>query len=304
MSILQVNDLRVTFTKGKRSFQALRGVSLELNPGETLAVVGESGCGKTTLARCVLGLQAFEGTIIRMGEAVHGVRAGQAKEVGVVWQVPYASLDPRWTIGDLILEPARLCKRDVNLEQHLVRCGLKPEFASRYPHQLSGGQRQRVAIARALVLDPAFVICDEPTSALDLSVQAQILNLLKDLQQEFGCAYLYISHDLSTVRYLSDRVAVMYLGEIVEMGNTEEVFESPRHPYTKLLMDSALTHERFELQAPPIELEAQAITGSGCAFAPRCPRAQSICSSEAPKLRGAPHDFSCHNPVEPAIKIP
>ncbi len=297
MSLLEVTDLVVEYTKGRTSFRAVDGVSFSVQPGETLAIVGESGCGKTTIARAVLGLQPFSGTIAIQGEEVHGVRRGQAASVGVVWQDPFASLDPRWSIGDLISEPATVMGRTLDLPALMQRCGIQAEFASRYPHQMSGGQRQRVAIARALALEPPLVICDEPTSALDLSVQAQILNLLKDLQAETRCAYLYISHDLATVRYLSDRIAVMYLGRIVEEGPTESVFQSPRHPYTKLLLESALTHESIG-QLPVSEArEVNEKPGKGCQFAPRCPRAVQTCTEEVPILEGEPHPAACFVPL-------
>lgn len=297
MSVLEIDNVSVTYTKGKQQFRAVNGVSLQVKPGETVALVGESGCGKTTLARAILGLQPFQGEIRVGGEAVHGVRPMQARSVGVVWQDPFASLDPRWKVGDLILEPVRLVGQTLHLDQHMERCGLKGSFADRYPHQLSGGQRQRVAIARALALEPGLVLCDEPTSALDLSVQAQILNLLKDLQQETGCAYLYISHDLATVRYLSDRVAVMYRGRIVEEGPTESVFTDPAHPYTRLLLDSALTHESVGELPKAEDVEAQAGPEVGCPFAPRCSKRQPQCTVKAPELTGFEHRAACFFPL-------
>lgn len=296
MSLLSVRNLEVTFTKGKQQNRAIRGINLDVAEGQFQAIVGESGCGKTTLARCILGLQPFSGSIELDGRSVSGVHPGQASTVGVVWQDPFASLDPRWRIGDLITEPANLAKVEVNLDELLSQVGLNPNLKDRYPHQLSGGQRQRVAIARAIALRPKLLICDEPTSALDLSVQAQILNLLKDLQSELKCAFLYISHNLETVRFLSDHVAVMYLGNIVEFGDTDTVFESPNHPYTKLLLESALTPEHIGM-LPEIETLHPSRGQAGCPFAPRCPRYLDRCSNEVPLLAGDAHQVACHNPL-------
>lgn len=298
MSLLEIRDLSVTFTRGRTPFRAVDGVSLSLEKGETLAVVGESGCGKTTLARCVLGLQPFEGSIVLDGKPVQGVAREQARRVGIVWQDPYASLDPKWQIGRSVAEPGRMMGETIPVGEALTRVGLDPAMADRYPHQMSGGQRQRVAIARALALMPPLVICDEPTAALDLSIQAQVLNLLKDLQAQHGTAYLYISHDLGTVRYLADRVAVMYLGRVVEHGRADQVLEKPRHPYTEALLRSVLTHEQVG-QLP--ELAAGDITSPpdhGCRFAPRCPRAQSQCSQQDPGLTTeGEYGYRCHFPV-------
>ncbi|HLK15381.1 MAG TPA: dipeptide/oligopeptide/nickel ABC transporter ATP-binding protein, partial [Fimbriimonadaceae bacterium] len=211
--ILEINDASVLFKTAGGSIRAVDHVSLTLGRGETLAVVGESGCGKTTLARAVLGLQPLSGGHINLdGVAVQGTVRDLAAKVGMVWQDPYASLDPRWPVGKSATEPLRLLRREGTAETVLQEVGLDSSLKDRYPHQLSGGQRQRVAIGRALALKPPLVVCDEPTAALDLSIRAQILNLLKDIQAASGCSFLYISHDLMTVRFLADRVAVMYLG--------------------------------------------------------------------------------------------
>ena len=208
--LLSVRDAVVEFHAPGGTIRAMDGVSLQVRRGETVAVVGESGCGKTTLARAVLGLQHLNaGEIVVGDEKVRGVPARNAEKVGMVWQDPYASLDPRWKVGRSALEPARLCGKTVDVQQLFMEVGLDPKFAERFPHQLSGGQRQRVAIGRALALKPPLVICDEPTAALDLSIRAQILNLIKKIQRELGCSFLYISHDLLTVRFLADRIAVM-----------------------------------------------------------------------------------------------
>lgn len=301
-SLLQVEDVRVRFPVKGGFVHALDGVSLEVRQGETVAVVGESGCGKTTLARAILGLQPFESGSIRLGgRPVRGVERGQASRVGMVWQDPYASLDPKWKVGKSVIEPLLIAGRKDPIEDLLQDVGLDPVLASRYPHQLSGGQRQRVAIARALALKPPLVICDEPTAALDLSIQAQVLNLLKDLQAERGCAYLYISHDLLTVRFLADRIAVMYLGRIVEEGPTSEVFRRPRHPYTKALLESSPSIEtRGHLpEAAKGELPDPTTRFVGCRFAGRCPKAKDLCRAEDPAARtlGAVRVW-CHFPEE------
>ncbi|MBX7135939.1 MAG: ABC transporter ATP-binding protein [Fimbriimonadaceae bacterium] len=287
-NLLVVEDAEVEFHVKGGVVRALDGVSLRVNPGETVAVVGESGCGKTTLARAVLGLQKLSsGRISVQGHNVDGVPKGLAKSVGMVWQDPYASLDPKWRVGKSVEEPLRLEGQTGSIEKILESVGLDPKMATRYPHELSGGQRQRIAIARALALKPPLVICDEPTAALDLSIQAQVLNLLKDLQSELRCAYLYISHDLLTVRFLADRIAVMYLGRIVEEGPTEQVFAHPRHPYTKALLESApslqnLGHLPEEAKG---EIPDPRTRFPGCRFAGRCPKAQDLCVAEDPASR-------------------
>jgi ABC-type oligopeptide transport system ATPase subunit len=245
---LEVKDVHVEFAGPGGVVKALNGVSLQVEKGEILAVVGESGCGKTTLARCILGLQPLVSGQIRLdGEEVRGTPRRLAEKVGMVWQDPFASLNPRWRVGKSALEPLALVGKSGSRKAGEIfeEVGLDPKFVTRFPHQLSGGQRQRVAIGRALALKPPLVICDEPTAALDLSIRAQILNLLKDIQDVNHCAILYISHDLTTVRFLADRVAVMYRGEIVEEGATEDVFTNPRHEYTRTLLDAAPTLEKL-----------------------------------------------------------
>lgn len=300
-SVLEVEGLVVEYAVPGGRVRAVDGVSLELAPGEIRAVVGESGCGKTSLAKAVLGLERPAAGVIKIGGAVvRGVSKGMAGRVGMVWQDPFASLNPRWRIGRSILEPAVLTGRTVDLPKLLGEVGLDASLAERYPHQLSGGQRQRAAIARALALRPKLVICDEPTAALDLSIRAQILNLLKDVREHSGCAILYISHDLTTVRFLADRVAVMYLGQFVEEGPTEDVFDDPRHPYTKALMDSAPRLERLRCLPEALvgELPDPRVKHPGCRFAGRCPRVQPICR-ERPSVptRFENRSYRCEFPI-------
>lgn len=301
--LLDIRDVSVEFPGHGGSVRALDGVSLKVNPGETVAVVGESGCGKTTLARAVLGLQPLsKGEIDLAGDRIAGTTRRMAERVGMVWQDPYASLNPRWKVGRSALEPLVLTGRRGERTATAVfeEVGLDPKFVDRFPHQLSGGQRQRVAIGRALALKPPLVICDEPTAALDLSVRAQILNLLKDVQQASGCAFLYISHDLTTVRFLADRVAVMYLGRIVEEGPTEEIFSNPRHPYTKALLDSAPTLEKLMHlpEAPEGEIPDPRTKFVGCRYASRCPNKGELCDRVDPgaTVEGQ-RTFFCHFPV-------
>lgn len=299
--VVSIENATVEFQSPGGIIRAMDDVSLTVGQRETVAVVGESGCGKTTLARTVLGLQPIvSGKISVKGEAVTGVTKGIAERVGMVWQDPYASLDPRWIVGKSANEPAALTKRKIDLDSLFTEVGLDPSMRARYPHQLSGGQRQRVAIARAIALRPPLLICDEPTAALDLSIRAQILNLLKAIQAQTGCSILYISHDLMTVRFLADRIAVMYLGRIVEEGPTEEVFTRPRHPYTKALLDSAPTLEKLRQlpEALPGELPDPRERFAGCRFAPRCVNAQERCLTEDPDVtqEGA-RGYRCHFPV-------
>jgi len=287
VTVLEIDDVSVHFDVQDGVIRALDGVSLTVEAGETLAVVGESGCGKTTLAKVILGLQPIAGgSVILNGREVKGPGRQNAKNVGMVWQDPFASLDPRWTVAKSILEPLNLSGSKGAVLEILEEVGLDGTFAQQYPHQMSGGQRQRVAIGRALALRPPLVVCDEPTAALDLSIRAQILNLLKDLQKSAGCSYLYISHDLTTVRFLADRIAVMYLGRIVELGSAAEVFDSPRHPYTKALLDSAPSIQRL-MQLPealPGEIPDPRTVQIGCKFMGRCPYRQEVCGSKEPEL--------------------
>lgn len=298
--ILKVRGAQVTFPAHGGSIRALDGVDLDVNPGEIVALVGESGCGKTTLARAVLGLQPLTaGSIEVVGRRIERTPRNLAETVGMVWQDPYASLDPRWRVRKSAMESAALVGRKVDTDALLATVGLDPSLSDRYPHQLSGGQRQRVAIARALALRPPLVICDEPTAALDLSIRAQILNLLKSIQAQERCSFLYISHDLTTVRFLASRVAVMYLGRIVEEAPTEELFNDPKHPYTRLLLSSAPSIDKLlQLpEAPEGEIPDPRTVFVGCRFAGRCPRAVERCRTEDPAATHlGERRFYCHYP--------
>lgn len=306
-SVLEVVDARVEFHSPAGTVRALDGVSLSVKESEIVAVVGESGCGKTTLARAVLGLQPLAaGSINLLGASVKGVGSGIARKVGMVWQDPFASLDPRWTVGKSIREAAEIVGDQVDPAAIFEEVGLDPKQIDRYPHQMSGGQRQRVAIGRALALKPPLVICDEPTAALDLSIRAQILNLLKDIQARRKCSFLYISHDLMTVRFLADRVAVMYLGRIVEEGPTEAIFSSPRHPYTKALLESAPTLDVLGQlpEALPGEIPDPHQRFVGCRFASRCDRASEKCLAEDPgRSEDGNHAYFCHHPVVQEVEV-
>ncbi len=298
--LLQSNDVSRLFTVGagvfskKQSLTAVNGVSLNVNKGDVLALVGESGCGKSTLALMLLGLlPASGGTILLNGQPVSSIpRLELARRVQPIFQDPYSSLNPRKTIGDIISLPLRVHnigapeERQGMLESIMDLVGLPSRYVTNYPNQLSGGQRQRVAIARALIMRPELVICDEPTSALDVSVQSQILNLLMDLREELGLTYVLISHNLAVVEHIATRVAVMYLGRIVEERETDALFTKAEHPYTQALLASVLTPEP-RLGIPDshlgIEFPNPIDPPSGCTFHPRCPHAADACGIRAPR---------------------
>lgn len=289
--------------------QAVDQVDLAIMPGEVVGLVGESGCGKSTLGRIAVGLTPPSAGERRWrGEAIDRLPASERRRlqlgIQMIFQDPYASLNPRLTVGELIAEAPRVHglierrEQDEFVARSLQRVGLDAAMASRYPHQFSGGQRARIGIARALAVRPAFLVCDEAVAALDVSVQAQVLNLFTDLREQLGLTYLFISHDLAVVRHLADRVAVMYLGRVVEMARVGELFWRPAHPYTQALLAEAPTLKVGKRQFIPIqgELPSPLAPPSGCHFHPRCPHAMPVCSKQAPALREvAPgHDSACH----------
>jgi oligopeptide/dipeptide ABC transporter ATP-binding protein len=293
--------------------RAVDGVSFTIRRGETLGLVGESGCGKTTTGRCILQLERptsgsvrFEGQeLTTLGvEALRPVR----RRMQVIFQDPYSSLNPRMTVGQIVAEPIAVhglvrdaSARVARVRELLGQVGLLPQHARRYPHELSGGQRQRVGIARALALEPSLIICDEPVSALDVSIQAQIINLLEDLRRDLGLTYLFVAHDLSVVRHISDRVAVMYLGRIVELADRQALYEAPRHPYTKALLSAVpIPDPEVEARREHVVLGGEVPSPlrppPGCAFHPRCPIAVEECRLTRPELRelGLEHRAACH----------
>lgn len=294
--------------KSRVRFQAVDDVSFDLWPGETLGIVGESGCGKSTLSQLIVKLLAMtRGRIYYKGKAINELRkadlAAFRRQVQLIFQDPYSSLNPRMSIGATVGEPllihglAPRQEISTRVAQLLDRVGLSSDYARRYPHELSGGQRQRVGIARALAVEPDLIVCDEPVSALDVSIQAQIINLLMQLQRDLGLTYIFIAHDLSVVKHIADRVAVMYLGKIVELADSDRVFSRPRHPYTQALLAAVPKAEpgRHKQRAIldedlPSALEAP----EGCRFHTRCPHAQHRCGHDEPLLQGTEHQVACH----------
>jgi peptide/nickel transport system ATP-binding protein len=303
--LLEVRDLRKHysaphrwFTEAKPPIQAVDGVSFDVARGETLSLVGESGCGKTTTAKSVLRLvEPTSGSVRLEGEDLLTLDAEQMRlrrrEMQIIFQDPYASLNPRMAAGDIVAEPLRNFglhnprERTERVQWLFSKVGLRPEAAKKYPHEFSGGQRQRLGIARALALNPKLIVCDEPVSALDVSVQAQVVNLLMDLQAEFGMAYLFVAHDLAVVRHISRRVAVMYLGHIVEVADRDTLFSAPMHPYTEILLAAVpvpnprVRPQRVLLQGDP---PSPANPPPGCRFHTRCPLAQPVCREQTPAL--------------------
>lgn len=320
-NLVEVKHLQQYFPAGgmgknKQYVQAVDDVSFAIRKGETLGLVGESGCGKTTTGRTLLRLyEPTDGTIIYDGKVLFDKKEKIAvdmlpyrRRMQIVFQDPYASLDPRMTIGDIVgegIDIHHLCanakERHDKIISLLERVGLNSEHANRYPHEFSGGQRQRVGIARALVLNPALVICDEPISALDVSIQAQVVNLLRDYQQAEGTSYLFIAHDLSMVRYVSDDIGVMYLGQLVESSDSEEIYKNPLHPYTKGLLSCipiadpklARAHASAGVEG---DLPSPVNPKPGCRFCGRCPYAKPICSEQTPAMKEAApgHFVACH----------
>ncbi len=309
-SFLQIRNLKMHFpvTEGAiiqrviAQVKAVDGVSFDISKGETLGLVGESGCGKTTVGRCILQLeQVTDGEILFNGQDLTQLTQKELvsvrEKIQVIFQDPYSSLNPRMKIGDMLEEPMKVhgiiadaAKRKERVRELLSVCGLDPKFADRYPHEMSGGQRQRGGIARALSLDPEFIICDEAVSALDVSIQAQVINLLEDLRDKFDLTYLFIAHDLSVVRHISNRVAVMYLGNLVELADGDELFDNPTHPYTRALLDAVpipdpVVEEDREHKVIKGEVPSPMNPPSGCVFHTRCPRAVDSCRNSVPEFR-------------------
>jgi oligopeptide transport system ATP-binding protein len=315
--LLEVRDLKVhfPFTRGSLfnrvhgAVRAVDGVSFTVREGETLGLVGESGCGKSTTARAILNLvPVTSGEVLFEGQRIDNLGPGQMRpfrrELQMIFQDPFASLNPRMTAGRIIAEPMRIFnlydaeRRKLETLRLMDIVGLNPRFLNRYPHEFSGGQRQRIGIARALALRPKLIVCDEPVSALDVSIQAQVINLLMELQQQLGLAYVFIAHDLSVVRHISDRVGVMYLGRIVELADANELYTRPLHPYTQALLSAVPVAD------PVVERQRQrtVLTGEvpspdtiypGCPFADRCPIREDRCVKSPPQLLGDPHPVAC-----------
>ena len=313
MNLLEIKNLNVTYKTKKgligkiQTVHAVNNVSLDIQKGEILAIAGESGCGKSTLAKAIMKLvQSDSGEILLNGENVLNLKHNKDlkkfyQKVQMIFQNPYSSLNPKMKIGEILKEPliinTNLKKEEITkiVEEKIEKVGLDKSALNLYPHEFSGGQRQRIAIARSLILNPEFIIADEPVSALDVSIQAQIINLLKQLKEDFNLTFLFISHDLSVIKYLSDRIAIMYLGEVVEIGRTEEIFKNPKHPYTKALLSSVPElnpqdeKERIHLQG---ELPSPENLPTGCKFHTRCPYVMEICKTSTPQVK----DFSdTHN---------
>jgi len=306
-AVLTTTDLELHHATPRGALRAVDGISLEIARGETLGLVGESGCGKSTLARCIVGIQQPTGGTL----AIEGVRPGRgrvtrlerARNVQMIFQDPSGALNPRLGVERIITEPLQVAGIGTRAERRATalamarKVGLSPYHLERLPHELSGGQRQRVSIARALVLNPNLLVCDEAVSALDVSVQAQVLNLLLDLQKELGLSYLFISHDLAVVRYISHRIAVMYLGRIVEIGRAEDVWAGRLHPYTQALVNAIPDEAARRSDAPILEGDVPSPVNppSGCPFRTRCPHVRAACAESRPELRLVEtHQVACH----------
>jgi peptide/nickel transport system ATP-binding protein len=331
-SMMEVRDLarhfdvsrpllqRAIAREGRRTLRAVDGISFAIPKGSTLSLVGESGCGKSTVARLCVGLYAptagsvrFDGRDLAQARAM----ADQRRRMQMIFQDPYASLNPRWRVADIIAEPIRAfglvtsrAEQQARVAELLTQVGLSPLDGQKFPHEFSGGQRQRISIARALSSNPEFLVCDEPTSALDVSVQAQILNLMKELQQRLNLTFLFISHNLAVVRQVSDRIGVMYLGRLAELAPAETLFRHPRHPYTRALMEAIPDLDMTGRERIPVggEVPSPITPPSGCAFHPRCPLANDRCKRERPELKPAGQAMvACHAVEEgrdDAMKLP
>ncbi len=314
MNLLEIKNLNVTYQTKKgligkiQTVHAVNNVSLDIQKGEILAIAGESGCGKSTLAKAIMKLvRSDSGEILLNGENVLNLKHNKDlkkfyQKVQMIFQNPYSSLNPKMKIGEILKEPliinTNLKKEEITkiVEEKIKKVGLDKSALNLYPHEFSGGQRQRIAIARSLILNPEFIIADEPVSALDVSIQAQIINLLKQLKEDFNLTFLFISHDLSVIKYLSDRIAIMYLGEVVEIGRTEEIFKNPKHPYTKALLSSVPElnpqdeKERIHLRG---ELPSPENLPTGCKFHTRCPYVMEICKTSTPQVKEFSDTHNC-----------
>ncbi len=315
-SVLKVNNLSKIFkVKSNKLFdkpkmlKAVNDVSFEVLEGETLGVIGESGCGKSTLGRCIIQLlQTSSGEVLYNDAKINDLNSSELKkirkDIQIIFQDPYSSLDPRKTVGAIIEEPMIIHNigkhedRKNKVIELLKEVGLDTFHVNRYPHEFSGGQRQRINVARALALNPKVIVCDEPVSALDVSVQAQVLNLLKDLQKKFNLTYVFISHDLSVVKYISDRIAIMYLGKIVEIGDAKNIYKEPKHPYTKALFSAIPPESPFENKQKLVlegDVPSPLNLPSGCPLSTRCPNYMEKCSKTVPELKdiGDNHQVAC-----------
>ncbi|WP_297966897.1 ABC transporter ATP-binding protein [uncultured Anaerovibrio sp.] len=282
---------------------SLNGISFDINPGETLGLVGESGCGKTTAGRTIMGIyKPTAGEVYLHGEKLD-LSKGPDKRIQMIFQDPYACLNPRMTVGEIIAEPLEINRvydndkaKGERVYELLELVGLSREQANRFPHEFSGGQRQRIGIARALAVNPDIIICDEPISALDVSIQAQVVNLMRRLQKELGLTYLFIAHDLAMVKYISDRVAVMYMGSIMELADAESLYTSPMHPYTKSLLAAIpVPDPNVRQDISLIRGEVGTYNGQGCPFAPRCEQASELCRTKCPEIKHIEgHQVACH----------
>ena len=307
--VLRLKNIVKEFPTSNKKVHAISNVSLDIYENETLALVGESGCGKSTLGKCAIGLiSPNSGESIFLDENIYNKKGNDLKNIKknlqIIFQDPYASLNPRMTVGEIIAEPIITHNRGMKKEDIKSKVldlmedvGIRKEYYNRYPHQFSGGQRQRIGIARAIALNPKLIVCDEPVSALDVSIQSQVLNLLKDLQEKRKASYLFISHDLSVVNFIADRVCVMFLGKICEIGNTDDIFENPLHPYTRLLLDAIPSIENTGKQREMLkgEIPSPIDVPSGCRFHTRCPNCMDICKTEEPVLsENNGRSVACH----------
>ena len=312
-ALISARNIKKYFNVGEDILKAVDGISFDIYPGETLGLVGESGCGKSTAGRTIIRLyEPTDGELIFNGKNIYGLSRKEMREIRkdfqMIFQDPYASLNPRMTVEDIVAEPLdihKTYKNDVDRRNRVIELlelvGLNEEHALRFPHEFSGGQRQRIGIARALALNPKFIVCDEPISALDVSIQAQVVNLLKDLQDKLGLTYLFIAHDLSMVRYISDRVGVMYLGHMMELAPSEELYDNPLHPYTKALL-SAIPIPDPDVQRNRKRIKMEGDVPSpinpkpGCRFVERCSIGKDICRKETPVFRQIKenHFVACH----------